>query len=159
LAGSLEQSVRLGTLYDSHVLVLHHVRRGSEEDHPSDVGLLLPLGSTALGRVLVSERPDLVGVCLSRERGTPSDCDRLIDELQEITERGWTWLTRDPVPWQDSVAAPIRDRRGEIVAAIAISGLAGALIDSGEGVPCETLVHKLVGAARAVSRAMEARAE
>jgi DNA-binding IclR family transcriptional regulator len=157
LAAGLEQSVRLATLYDGHVLVLHHVPSGGDDDHHSDIGSLLPVGSTALGRVLVSERPELIPSYLNGRQGRTTEAEQLLGELETITAQGWTWRTRDPAPWQDSLAAPIRDHRGDIVAAIAISGRSDHLTDD-QGAPRQTLVYKLISAAGAVSRAMETQA-
>lgn len=155
LAAALEHGVRLGTRYDGHVMVLHHVPGAGEEQHPSDVGLLLPLGSTALGRVLVSgQKSELVRDFLRREETTTDERDRLLAELDAIPTRGWTWVRGEPTPWQDSIAAPISDHRGAIVAAIAISGPSDRLIDVGQDAPHQIVVYELVSAARAVSRAI-----
>jgi len=152
LAVRLEQTVRVGTLYDGRVLVLHHIPRGNEIGHRSDVGGLLPLDSTALGKVLVSEHPNPAPGYLTQDPVTAREHDQLIVEVDDVQVRGWTWMPRDPAPWLDSIAAPIRDHRGEIAAAIAISGPTHCLIDPAHGAPHQILVSRLVSAARAVSR-------
>ncbi|HEX5193646.1 MAG TPA: IclR family transcriptional regulator [Solirubrobacteraceae bacterium] len=150
LAARLEHTVRLGTLYDDRVLVLHHVASAAEAEHRSDVGSLLPLASTALGRVLLSGCPALAGRCLDGARDRDAGHEPRIAELCEIAARGWTWLTGDLGPRQTSVAAAIRDQDGEIAGAIAISGPPEHLVD--DGAPPRALVDELVGTAATMSR-------
>ena len=157
LAAGVEHSVRVGAVYDARVVVLHHVRGAAERQHRSDVGSLMPLGSTALGRVLLSAHPDLLREWLSRSSCTTSEREQLLPEMHKVRARGWTSVEGDPFPWQDSIAAPIRDRRGHVVAAIAISGAGDGLLDHREGGPPGTLVYKLVDAAQAVSKELEGR--
>jgi DNA-binding IclR family transcriptional regulator len=150
LAKRLQHSVRLGTLYDDRVLVLHHVASAAEAQHRSDVGLLLPLRSTALGKILLSGRPVLAGRRFGGARDADAGLELRPAELSEISAQGWTWLTGDLAPWQASVAAAIRGQRREIVGAIAISGPRELLIAS--GAPRRALVDELVDAAWATSR-------
>jgi DNA-binding IclR family transcriptional regulator len=57
LAARTHEAVRIGTLHDSQVLIVHHVLRPDDSLQTLDVGSLLPAHATALGKVLLANRP------------------------------------------------------------------------------------------------------
>jgi DNA-binding IclR family transcriptional regulator len=85
--------VRIGTLHDGQVLVVHHVFRPDDSLQTLDVGSLLPAHATALGKVLLAHHP-----------------------------RGWGSEIGELTPGQVSLAAPIMDRSGLTAGAMAIFG-------------------------------------
>src|SRR5918912_592967 len=54
LAARSGESVRIGTLHEGQVLVVHHVFRPDDSRQALEVGALLPAHATALGKVLLA---------------------------------------------------------------------------------------------------------
>src|SRR5579871_3070318 len=57
LATRTREAVRIGTLHANQVLVVHHVFRPDDTLQTLDVGTLLPVHATALGKVLLAHHP------------------------------------------------------------------------------------------------------
>ena len=57
LASRSHESVRIGTLHEGRVLIVHHVFRPDDSLQVLDVGTLLPAHATALGKALLAESP------------------------------------------------------------------------------------------------------
>lgn len=57
LASRTQESVRIGTLHNNRVLIVHHVFRPDDSRQTLDVGSLLPAHSSALGKVLLADHP------------------------------------------------------------------------------------------------------
>jgi DNA-binding IclR family transcriptional regulator len=155
LAARSMESVRIGTLHDRQVLVVHHVFRPDNSRQALEVGALLPAHGTALGKVLLAHHgyvaQELIANGLAGfTAATITDPDRLQEELAAVRERGWASESGELVEDRASIAAPIQDRRGLAVGAIGISGPAERLCSNGE--PHAELVSYVREAARAVSR-------
>src|ERR1700680_1218060 len=60
LAARTNESVRLGTLHDGKVLVVHHVFRPDNGPPSAEVGAPLPVHASAMGKVLLAHPPYLV---------------------------------------------------------------------------------------------------
>jgi len=155
LAARAQEAVRIGTLHDSQVLIVHHVFRPDDTLQTLDVGALLPAHATALGKVLLAHHP-YVGVEPGERElraftaATMTDQALLERELVAVRERGWGVELGELFPHQMSIAAPIMDRQGLTVGAIAIFGTAERLLN-GRRRPRENLVGYVVEAGRAVS--------
>jgi DNA-binding IclR family transcriptional regulator len=155
LAARAMEAVRIGTLHDRQVLVVHHVFRPDNSRQALEVGALLPAHSTALGKVLLAHH-GYVALELMADGlpaftpATITEPARLRDELEAVRERGWAADVEELVEGQTSIAAPIQDRRGLTVGAIGIFGPAGRLAPDGR--PHPELVNHVRQAARAVSR-------
>lgn len=127
LAAQAGESVRIGTLHEHRVLIVHHVI-GSDESFPTlDLGSLMPLHATALGKVLLAHHPHLAaelgrGPLAGYTEATLTDPDRLRSELTAIFESGWAADVGEYLPGVASIAAPISARDGVVVGAIAASG-------------------------------------
>ncbi len=155
LATRSGESVRIGTLHEGQVLVVHHVFRPDDSLQALEVGALLPAHASALGKVLLAANryaaTELAAGGLPRfTRATITDNDRLTGELDAVTERGWAGELEELVTGEASVAAPIVDRRGATVGAIGISGAVERL--KGDNGARSDLVSYVREAARAVSR-------
>src|SRR6202167_4987797 len=61
LAARTGEVVRIGTLHDLRVLIVHHVFRPDDSWQTLDVGSLLPAHATALGKVLLAHHPFALG--------------------------------------------------------------------------------------------------
>ncbi|MGE4124548.1 MAG: IclR family transcriptional regulator C-terminal domain-containing protein [Pusillimonas sp.] len=95
------------------------------------VGSRLPAHCSSMGRVLLAGLPDdqldqrLSEMTLTAY--TPQtivDHDRLRDVLMQVRAQGWCLVREELEPGLVSVAAPIRDINGRVVAAINVSGSA-----------------------------------
>jgi DNA-binding IclR family transcriptional regulator len=155
LAARSNESVRIGTLHEGQVLVVHHVFRPDDSRQALDVGSLVPAHATALGKMLLArhqyEAEELSAAGLTRfTDNTITDPGRLREALEHIRHRGWAADVEELVEGEVSLAAPINDRRGVTVGAIGISGPIERLCSNGE--PRSDLVSYVREAARAVSR-------
>jgi DNA-binding IclR family transcriptional regulator len=154
LAARTGESVRVGTVLTGQVLVIHHVFRPDDTFQTLDVGALLPLHATALGKVLLAYRaagavaPSTLDRFTRRTLRTPHD---LAAELQRVRAAGWGSEVEELTPGTAAVAAPIRSHGGLVVGAIGINGLVERLCDSHYR-PHQQLVAYVRDAARAVSR-------
>jgi DNA-binding IclR family transcriptional regulator len=159
LAGRAQEAVRIGTLHDSQVLIVHHVFRPDDSLQTLDVGSLLPAHATALGKVLLAYHPyvadELVEQGLASFTGaTICDRERLDRELQRIRDRGWASEIGELTPAQVSLAAPITDRSGLTAGAMGIFGPPERLLAARQ--PRGQLLAYVRDAARAVSRELGA---
>ncbi|GAA2216280.1 IclR family transcriptional regulator C-terminal domain-containing protein [Nonomuraea monospora] len=96
-----------------------------------NAGTRFPARSTALGKMLLSSlSPD----DLARALATPSassvpafreqPIERLDDDLREIRSQGWAATHEEMSPGVRSIAAPIRDGQGEVIAAVNLAAIA-----------------------------------
>jgi DNA-binding IclR family transcriptional regulator len=159
LAARTHESVRIGTLHEGQVLIVHHVFRPDDSLQTLDVGSLLPAHATALGKVLLAHQPYTASE-LSKAgleaftNATITDPDRLERELQRVRQRGWAADIGELDGRQVSCAAPILDRREVVVGAMGISGPPERLLAARQ--PRHDLVAYVREAARAVSRELGA---
>jgi DNA-binding IclR family transcriptional regulator len=158
LATQSSESVRIGTLHDRQVLIVHHVFRPDDSRQALDVGSLVPLHATALGKALLAHHrylvADLENPLAGLTPSTISDKDELEHELDEIQARGWASERGELYPGVASIAAPIQDRRGVIVGAISVSGPIERLCE--DSLPRLDLVGYVLETARTVSRELGA---
>ncbi|GIE75265.1 IclR family transcriptional regulator [Actinoplanes philippinensis] len=152
LAARSGESVRIGTVLEGRVLVVHHVFRPDDTFQTLDVGTLLPLHATALGKVLLAYRaggppPDLEAFT----RLTLTDAKALGTALEGVRDAGWAGEVEEFLLGQAAVAAPIRGYGGLVVGAIGISGPVDRVCDSRYR-PRPHLVGYVRDAARAISR-------
>jgi len=155
LAARSRESVRIGTLHEGRVLIVHHVFRPDDSLQVLDVGTLLPAHATALGKALLADSPyiadELAAAGLDRfTPATVTDARALRAQLDKTRERGWAAEVEELVEGEVSYAAAIKDRRGVLVGAIGISGPVERLLANGE--PSAELISYVREAARAVSR-------
>ena len=155
LAARSNEAVRIGTLHDARVLVVHHVFRPDDSYQVLQVGSLLPLHATAMGKTLLAANPYLIAQLGPDDltRFTPStitDPKRLSHAATQARRLGWAADIGELVDGEGSVAAPILDRREQTVGAISISGPVERLCES--QTPRSDLVSYVRESARAISR-------
>ncbi|MET8772800.1 IclR family transcriptional regulator [Streptomyces sp. NPDC004658] len=156
LAARSGEAVRLGTPLEGSVLIVHHVFRPDDTFQTLDVGALLPLHASSLGKVLLafgtatveSVRPPGLE---SYTRHTLVDPERLARALTEVRELGWAAEIQEMSMGEAGLAAPIRGHGGLVVGAIGLSGPVERICDS-QGRPRPHLVSLIREAARAISR-------
>jgi DNA-binding IclR family transcriptional regulator len=155
LAARSGESVRIGTLHDGRVLLVHHVFRPDDSRQALEVGALLPAHATALGKVLLAFNQyvaeELLGAGLTAfTRATVTGGDALRQQLRIVRERAWSAEVEELVEGEASIAAAISDRRDVTVGAIGIAGPVDRLCEKRE--PRADLVSYVREAARAISR-------
>jgi DNA-binding IclR family transcriptional regulator len=154
LAARSGESVRIGTLHEGRVLVVHHVFRPDDSAQVLEVGTLLTAHACALGKVLLAFDSAVAERVLRMplEPATEATVVRphvLRRELAQVVARDWAADNGELVPGEASVAAPIRDHRLLVVGAICISGSARRLYRNGE--PRPELVAYVTEAAHSIS--------
>ena len=159
LAARTREAVRIGTLHDSQVLIVHHVFRPDDSLQTLNVGTLLPAHATALGKVLVANHPYIGDEITARDlvaftAATITDRAQLEREFARVRKQGWSAEVGELSPDQASIAAPIIDRQGVAAGAIAIFGTPERLLHARK--PRSELLGNVREAARAVSRELGA---
>jgi len=92
----------------------------------SRVGGRLPLHATGVGLVLLAFAPvDIVDEYLARDltkftSSTVTDPDLVRRRLADIRAVGVAYMSEEMTPGSSSIAAPIRDRTGQVVAAVSV---------------------------------------
>jgi DNA-binding IclR family transcriptional regulator len=154
LASRAEEAVRVGVPHDGGMLVVHHVFRPDATLQILEVGAVLPLHATALGKAVLAYldevREDVLGGTLPKLTGhthaTPAALRR---ELAKVREQGYAVEREEAVLGEVGLAAPIFDRRGEAVGAIGVAGPRERVLRRGREGPVAAAV---IEAARGISR-------
>jgi DNA-binding IclR family transcriptional regulator len=155
LATRAGEAVRIGVPHGNGVLVVHHVFRPDTSLQILEVGAVLPMHATALGKAVLAylaepERKDVLDAGLSKLTGrTVSTIAALERELDAVRERGYAVEREEAVLGEVGIAAPIFGRSGAVVGGIGVAGPSERL----KGQARETKVATAVGeAARSISR-------
>jgi len=128
LVADLGEDAGLGLPDGNDVLYVDQV----ESDNPVQVrdwtGTRAPLHAVPSGVVLLAEWPDdardayLAGELAALTRRTVTDPARLRKRLIEVHTAGFAWGLEEFAEGIDSVAAPVRDARGNAIAAVHVHG-------------------------------------
>lgn len=93
-----------------------------------NIGTRFPAYATSMGRVLLAGLSEaelgryLEGLELRKlTPGTVASVDALLAELVTVRGQGWAMVNQELEPGLRSVAAPLLDRRGKVIAAINVS--------------------------------------
>jgi DNA-binding IclR family transcriptional regulator len=156
LAARSGEAVRIGTLLDGKVLVVHHVFRPDDTLQAMDVGSLLPPHATALGKALLAHDSNAAAHLEKAglepfSRRTITGPRELGRALAQVRDLGWAAEVEEMSVGEAGIAAPIRGYGGLVVGAIGVSGAVERFCDT-KGVPDPALVGHVRDAARAVSR-------
>lgn len=156
LAARSGEAVWIGTLLDGKVLIVHHVFRPDDSLQSLDVGALLPLHATALGKILLAFDTQAAAALRDTElepltRRTLVSPAALKLELAKVRERGFADEIEESKLGQASIAAPIRGYGGLVVGAISIAGSVDRLCPSA-GRADAALVDFVQNAAQMISR-------
>lgn len=120
------------------------------------VGSRLPAYCTSMGRVLLADLDDeelLRRLKASRPkpltRHTVTEIDALLAKVQQVRRQGWCLVNQELEEGLMSLAAPITNRSGRVIAALNISGQANR---TNAKVAQETLLPALLESARAITQ-------
>src|SRR2546426_3268512 len=152
LAARSGEAVRLGTPLEGRVLVIHHVFRPDDTLQTLDVGALLPLHASSLGKVLLAFGATPVDALLEDApepytRHTLVHPEEINRALAEIRDLGWGAEVQEMSMGEAGIAAPIRGQGGLVVGAIGVSGAVERICDT-KGRPQPALITVLREAAR-----------
>jgi DNA-binding IclR family transcriptional regulator len=145
----------VGGFHGDGMLVVHHVFRPDTTLQILEVGALLPLHATALGKAVLAYldedvRSDLVGATPAKLTGqTLVTAAALSRDLEGVRKRGYALEKEEAVLGEGGVAAPIFDRRSEAVGAIGVVGPRERVLAKGHDRKLGTAV---IEAARGISR-------
>jgi DNA-binding IclR family transcriptional regulator len=155
LATRAEEAVRIGVPYGTGMLVVHHVFRPDSTLQILEVGSMLPLHATALGKAVLAFvdegiRSEVVRDGLPKLTGqtlcTPAALER---ELESTRERGYAVEKEEAVIGEAGIAAPIFDRQSEPVGAVGVAGPRERILKRGRE---RALANAVREAARGISR-------
>ena len=127
LASRSGESVRIGTLHENQVLIVHHVFRPDDTRQALEVGSLMPAHATALGKALLAHHAYIAAELADRPLASLHSRDRdrhyrFRQELEEAGKRGWASEVGELFHGFASIAAPIEDRRRVTVGAMGSRG-------------------------------------
>lgn len=129
LRDELRESAHLGILDGSSVIYVARVPVERIVSASVSVGARLPAANTSMGRVLLASLPeDRLGAILKdvqlrpRVEHSPRTVDELRTLLRRVREQGYAITNQEYEAGVFSIAAPVRDTTGEVIAAINVSG-------------------------------------
>ena len=155
LAAGCRETASLGVFSRGEVvyIAIEHAQR--EIGIQSQIGARHPTHCTALGKVMLADRPDEEVTALMCKNGMPSltehthtSPEALLAELRAVRRRGYAIDNEERSYGVKCIAAPIRDAEGRVIAAISVSGPSFRV--SADTLP--ELISAVVAAAAAVSR-------
>ncbi len=124
------EALHLGALdEDEHsIIYIHKIDSGYNLRMHSRVGRRNPLYSTAIGKVLLSQRDEqyvrdiLADVdFIKHTENTHENVDQLLDELVQVRDQHFGEDNQEQEPGLRCLAAPIYDRFGHIIAGVSMS--------------------------------------
>ena len=159
LATRTSAAVRVGVLHGTAVVVVHHVFRPDSSLQILEVGALLPVHATALGKAILAFAPatlvdDVLDDDLPRLTARTPTAKALRTELDVVRENRYARERDEAVLGESSIAAPIVDRTGHAIGAIGIVGDTERLLPRA---PAKGVTAAVIEAARGVSRELGAR--
>jgi IclR family transcriptional regulator, pca regulon regulatory protein len=132
LAERTGESASLAALDDTEVVYIARVPVRRIMSINVSVGTRVPAYATSMGRALLAwappervERVITESGLRARTRHTVTDPDRFRSALGEVRRRGWALVAEELEEGLLSVSAPVRDRTGAVVAALASSTSSG----------------------------------
>jgi DNA-binding IclR family transcriptional regulator len=149
------EAVRVGSLHDNGVLVIHHVFRPDNTLQILEVGAQLPLHATALGKAILANNADLEAEVLARPlppltRATLTTRAGLERALEAVRKQAYASECEEAIIGEASIAAAIFDRHNQATGAIGIAGPVERLYAKRE--PKPELIVQVREAARAITR-------
>ncbi|QOR71542.1 IclR family transcriptional regulator [Ruania alkalisoli] len=133
LAAELGLGVNVAQRYDDRLFYLCNFEGEAAPRSATLIGRGGPLHATALGKcLLLDDSPEEIGQALgsSFEKYTASTIttlSALLEELERVREQGYSVEHEELALRRACVAVPIRDRGGNVVAAMSVSGPLSAI--------------------------------
>lgn len=128
LSREVDESVSAAVLDGGDIVYIARVPTRRIMSVRITIGTRFPAFATSMGRVLLAGMPDAALDALLEASALPSltertvtDADALRQELDRVRAQGWALVDGELEPGLRSVAVPLRDRRGDVVAAVNVS--------------------------------------
>ncbi len=159
LAARANEAVKVGVLYGSNVLIVHHVFRPDNTVQMLEVGASIPWHACALGKAVVGHLD--VAARRSLEEGpltpltgrTVTSASAIEQELKRVQRVGFAAEDQEAIVGEGGIAAPVFDNRGVAVGGIGVTGPVERLVPKG---PDSALVVVVKEVARGLSRELGA---
>ena len=153
LRDKTEESVHLAILVNSSIMYINSLETKKAIRMRLEVGVRKPAHSTAAGKAILAFQPaDVLARVLAdglneHTANTIVDPDEFKHELAQIRTRGFAMADEENEVGVRSIAAPVRDHSGNVIAAISIAGPVQRLTKK----VMATFAPDVVSAAEAVS--------
>jgi IclR family pca regulon transcriptional regulator len=128
LSREIDESVSLAVRDDANVVYVARVPTRRIMSVSITIGTRFPAFVTSLGRVMLAHRPVEEQEAILRASAlrpwterTLIEIPALLSELARVGEQGWAVVDGELEEGLRSVAAPVHDRTGEVVAAVNVS--------------------------------------
>ena len=125
------EAAHLAILDEGHIIFINKAESGRAMSMGSTIGARMPAYITATGKTLLAHLPDDELEAYLRQTqfkrytaNTITDPDQLRSCLQEIRARGYGTDMEESEEGLMCIAAPVRNNRGQVIAAMSISGSA-----------------------------------
>lgn len=129
LMSEVKETAVLGTLDNGDVIYLDKAVYPQEIQLPSFVGNRSPVHCTGVGKAILAHLPENEQIELLQNKelkaytkNTITNLDELFDDLKQIYKRGYSISNEERIPGTVAIAVPLRNYKGEVIAAIAIHG-------------------------------------
>jgi DNA-binding IclR family transcriptional regulator len=119
-------AVRTGVLLIDDVVIIHHEPRPDGSRQMPEVGIVIPVHASALGKAMLAFLPDdeervlQAGTLRSMTGETITSSRDLLEELNEVRSTGIAVEADEAVIGESSLASPVFDSSGTAVGAIAV---------------------------------------
>jgi DNA-binding IclR family transcriptional regulator len=137
LSIDLGETVSLGVADGAHVTYIEQVEGAAVVRMSSRLGSRLPLHATAAGKVLLAWSWEAAidarlgpPPFAAATRRTITDRAGFLDELSRVRNAGYAVDDEECEDGLRCVAAPLRDRRGDVVAALSVSSTPQRMLDA-----------------------------
>lgn len=162
LSSQLNEMVQLATDDQGEVLYLDKVDSTHIIRIVSDIGTRLPMHCSGLGKVLLAAKPPREVRWILNKKGmqrmtshTITTLEEMNKELEKIRQQGYAVDDREIMDSLRCVAAPIRNKDGQVQFAISVSGLSNNMV----GTHYEKAIQSVLSAAEKISYAIGYRGE
>ncbi|MEU4092120.1 IclR family transcriptional regulator [Streptomyces sp. NPDC026673] len=129
LAEEVGETVNIAVMEKHFAINLYQVRGPAAVTAHNWVGQLTPLHATSSGKILLAHLPAARRAELLTDTGlekltphTLTSRTKLEKNLAEARERGYAWTLEELEIGLHAMAAPVRSRDGEVIAAVSASG-------------------------------------
>ncbi|MFI5805163.1 IclR family transcriptional regulator [Streptomyces sp. NPDC051561] len=157
LAEELGETVNIAVLQETYAINLCQARGPGAITAHNWVGKLTQLHATSSGKILLAHLPAKDRAALLADTGLPratphtlTSKSRLEKNLAEARRRGYAWTVEEYEVGLHAIAAPIRDRDGEVTAALSASGPSYRFTEE----RMHALAPVLIGGAQEISHRM-----
>ena len=139
LAQKVQETVHLAVLSDTEIFYVDKAESPRPLGVMSKIGQRGPLHCTALGKVLLAYQPEEEQMKIIRKikllpytPKTITSRQKLLEELKVVRKQGYALDHREIEEDVECIGAPIRDHRGNVIAALSISGPQKKINTTGE---------------------------